>query len=608
MFTPRTFVEILDDMLAYVVANSEVDDVRVGSVVRTMLEACALEDDEQYFQMVQLLDLFNIANSTGSDLDRRLADYNLFREEAKSATCRVRVSDSTRVRSTLDQDILTGATTLQLITTNGFPTSGYPYTVRVGEGTANVEDVSVTNNNLSTGELTVSATANAHNAAELAVLVAGATARTINTGTQVLVPATVGSAQVLYTILEPGVIQAGNFRSNTMLVRAVSPGPGGNVGLNRIVRFSGSPPFTGALVTNVTAASGGTLRESDPQFRTRALNQLQSLARGTPRAVTAASLAVSDPATGQRVVSSSIIEDFSTNEVLLYIDDGTGFTPDYTTLPSSALSGSYLAGVSSVAVVDGSRFPDAGWLLIEEDGVNDGELVQYSTKPTVNSFTLTTNTTTPHAASSIVRFVHILTDSAEAGQRRFRLQKYPIVRDSERIYLLDGTNPWTLVPRTDYVLNKGTGELQFVSTSGVPVGSQLVVGYSYYTNLVQQVQKVLEGDRDDPVNFPGVKAAGIFLSVEAPIIRRITVRLSISAEPNFVEADLRAQVRDRVEQYIQSLGIGENVYKSRIIDEAHNVSGVRSVQVVVPTGNITILENELPVPYNALGTSLVSVL
>lgn len=607
MFTPRTFVEILDDMLAYVVANSEVDDIRVGSVVRTMLEACALEDDEQYFQMVQLLDLFNIATATGSDLDRRLADFNLFREDAKSATCRIRVSDSTRVRSTLDQDILVGATTLQLLTTNGFPTSGYPYLVRVGEGTPNVEDVSVTNNNLSTGELTVAPTANAHNAAEFVVLVAGATARTINTGTQVIVPATVGSPQVLYTILEPGVIQAGNFRSNTMLVRAVSAGTSGNVGVNRIVRFSGSPPFTGALVTNVTAAAGGASRETDAQFRTRALNQLQALSRGTPRAVTAASLAVSDPATGQRVVSSSIIEDYANNEVLLYIDDGTGFTPDYTTLPSSVTSAGYLAGVSSITVLDGSRFPDSGWLLIEDDGVNDGELVQYSTKSSVNSFTLTANTTLPHNVSSIVRFVHILTDSAEPGQRRFRLQKYPVVRDSERIYLLDGTNPWSLVPRTDYVLNKGTGELQFTSVSGVPASSQIVVSYSYYTNLVQQVQRVLEGDTTDPVNYPGVKAAGIFLSVEAPILRRITVRLSISAEPNFVEADLRTQVRDRVEQYIQSLGIGENVYKSRIIDEAHNVTGVRSVQVVVPSGNITILENELPVPYNSLGTSLVTV-
>ena len=51
-FQPRSFPQILAEMIAYVQSNTVVSDFNVGSVARTLLEAAALEDDEQYFQMV----------------------------------------------------------------------------------------------------------------------------------------------------------------------------------------------------------------------------------------------------------------------------------------------------------------------------------------------------------------------------------------------------------------------------------------------------------------------------------------------------------------------------------------------------------------------------
>lgn len=607
-FVPRTFVEILDDMLAYVVANSRVNDVRVGSVLRTMLEAAALEDDEQYFQMVQLLDMFNIANAVGADLDRRLADYNLFREPAKSSNVRIRISDGTRIRSTLDQDLPAGSTVLPLSNTNLFPTSGYPYTIRVGEGTVQVENLTVTNNNTSTNQLSLlNPTNQFHGATELVLLTAGAPARTINTGTQVQVPSTPGSLPITFTTTEPGVIQAGNFRSNEIRARAVTPGPEGNVAVGRITRFAGSPPFTGALVTNVTTAEGGTSEERDGAFRVRALNQLQSLSRGTPVAVQSATLSVTDPATGQRVVSASLVEDFDTNEVIVYIDDGTGFTPSYVSFPSNSLSAPVSIGDTVLALADGSAFPQVGWVIIEADGVNDPEVVQYVNKPTPNSLALATPLVSAHTGGSIVRNIRILTNAAEPGQRRFKVNNTPVVRSSERVYVTDNVSPWRVLDRSEYFLNKGTGDLQILSTAGLTAGSRLVINYAYYTNLVQQVQRVLEGDLDDAVNLPGIKAAGINMAVETPVIRRVTVRLSISAEVGFAESDLRDLVRQNVEGYISSLGIGEDVIRSRIIDVAHDVQGVRSVTVIAPTNSVTILENELSVPFDASGNSLVTV-
>jgi hypothetical protein len=57
-------------MIAYVQTRTAISDFNVGSVIRTVLEAAALEDDEQYFQMVQLLDLFSFMSAAGEDLDR----------------------------------------------------------------------------------------------------------------------------------------------------------------------------------------------------------------------------------------------------------------------------------------------------------------------------------------------------------------------------------------------------------------------------------------------------------------------------------------------------------------------------------------------------------
>ncbi len=104
-----------------------------------------------------------------------------------------------------------------------------------------------------------------------------------------------------------------------------------------------------------------------------------------------------------------------------------------------------------------------------------------------------------------------------------------------------------------------------------------------------------------------MKAAGVFASVETPIIKRITVNAAISADLGFVESDLVDLVRIAIENYIFSLGIGEDVILAEIICAAKGIDGVRDVTVSDPTRNITVLEDELPIPNNAAGDSLVTI-
>jgi hypothetical protein len=213
-----------------------------------------------------------------------------------------------------------------------------------------------------------------------------------------------------------------------------------------------------------------------------------------------------------------------------------------------------------------------------------------------------------YPSSSIVYAVETVTDAAEPAQQRFSLTRPPVVRGSDRIWVQTSPTSYDLLVRdTDYRINKGTGEFQLLDPGGAPGGARIVASYGYYVNLIAEVQKVLEGDLNNPVAYPGVKAAGIFLSVEAPILRRITVFAAITASTGFSEEVLRPLVQGTIQDYISSLKIGEDVIRSKIIDVAFNVPGVRDVTVTLPTGNIVVLENELATPFDAADETLVFV-
>jgi len=605
-FSPRSFPIILEDMIAYVRANSTLSDFTVGSMVRSILEAAAYEDDEQYFQMTQLLAAFSILNAKGNKLDRRMADYGLVRLRATKALVPVRFYDTSIITNRLATDVASGATSIELFNSSGFPTSGFPYTVRIGEGTTRLQDVVVTAHNTAARTLTLSApVANDLVVGDRVNLLTGAVARSIGRNTMVNAPATVTEASRIFSTTTAAFIAPGNFFSNEVFARATVSGSSANVGRGKVSQFSGAKPFQSAGVTNLKEATPGTDRESDADFLDRGLQQLQSLSRGTPLAIRSNSVGVTDPTTGQRTVSSNIVEDFANAEVLVYIDNGVGLVPSAQSLPSASIVGATLLGVTELPMSDTSDLPSVGTYLIES---GPAELVEVTSKDdSTNRLLLASGTTNIHSDSTTVSLVDVLVTSAEAGRRRFRLQNYPVVRGTERVYVDGGGGIGELTPGVDYVLNRGTGELQMSSTSGVAGGAIVFAQYSYYTNLIAEVQKVLEGDEDDANVYPGVKAGGIFLSVEAPTIRRISVTASISAKPGFVENTLRPLVQQEIEAYVSSRKLGEDVIISNMVSRALTVDGVLDIRVSSPTNNISVLENELPIARDSDGNSLVSI-
>jgi len=94
-FQPKTFEEILTRMVNRVVARTDLTDLNDGSSVKQVLAAAAREDDDQYFQMINLQDLFDLFKARGTDLDARAIEMtapsggNLVRQASRRATGQV---------------------------------------------------------------------------------------------------------------------------------------------------------------------------------------------------------------------------------------------------------------------------------------------------------------------------------------------------------------------------------------------------------------------------------------------------------------------------------------------------------------------------------------
>jgi uncharacterized phage protein gp47/JayE len=609
-FQPRTFEAIRDDMIAYVRLQTDLTDFEIGSVIRTIIEAAALEDDEQYFQMVQLLDAFRLSSASGSELDSRVAEFDIVRLQPASATADV------TIRGTVNVTIITaklgfnhafGALLLKLDDSSKFPTTGFPYTVRVGEGTVYVEDVAVTANDGVT-QLTLAAPGlvNAHTIGARASRVTGAN-RQLLPGIRVQVPATGSEQAVVFVTVESGTLIAGNYESTAIRARAEIPGTTGNIGANKITQFVGSPPFDGATVSNPNNAAGGRDLESDADLRDRARASIQSLSRATVLALRECVLGVFDAATGQRVTTANILEDFVANEVIVYVDDGTGFIPDTVVLAESTLSVAVTLPSLSLLLVDATGFPEEGFVMLSPEDLTQTEILPYaSVDHGSNSVTLTQTTAKTHNLGDSVLVVDVLSASAEDGERFFQAISFPIVRSTFRLWTKEGSSdPVLRIEGDDYILNRGTGQIEFII--GVAAGTLVVANYTYYTALIADVQKVIDGDLDDPTTFPGVRAAGIRVVVETPVIRRISVRASITAKQGFQESELAPLVQETVESYVNGLGIGDDFIVAEVVKRAMEVNGVGDIHVVLPTENLVVLENELARPVEIDGTSLVII-
>lgn len=321
-------------------------------------------------------------------------------------------------------------------------------------------------------------------------------------------------------------ISNGNTTSPNVTVSSDEAGERGNVSANQInVLVSSIPGVTGG--TNPVGFTNGRDRESDESFRTQKKLFVQALSRATPTAMRAFALRV-QLADGQRVRFAKLDEpNPPTGYDYLYIDDGTG------QLDSSANRNA----VSNDILVT-SALGDETDVFTSEKPIDDG---------IPSTVTLT-----------------------RSG------------------------SPSVLTRNTDYYLNASLGQITLNPSSALFPGGTLQAGdkiestYTHFVGLVRQVQRVLDGDPNNRLTYPGVRGGGVTTFVLPSRADEQYFEANASVASDFDAAATIASVKQAVSSYINELDIGENVIIAEIIERAMAVVGMRDFQITNYKGSTTV--------------------
>lgn len=101
--------------------------------------------------------------------------------------------------------------------------------------------------------------------------------------------------------------------------------------------------------------------------------------------------------------------------------------------------------------------------------------------------------------------------------------------------------------------------------------------YSYHTGLVGEVNRVLVGEPDDPVSYPGVTCASADLVVDGPRIRRTYFAVAVRLRRGYAPGDAQQAVRSAIVAAIHGRPHGQPIPISDLLTEAGRVQGVESV-------------------------------
>ena len=625
LFKSRTVEEILNDAINYVHYNTNLTDFNVGSVIRTILEAMALEDSDQYSQMEIILKSFFLEGASGSVLDDRAAQFDVSRKSAGPSSGNVLFMDTELRRSFLVQVASPGDLEVFVQDVGVFPSSNF--TVRLGEGTALVEDVTVSSVSTESNSLTLSTPViNDHEAASVAVdeidnrsnlvcLVTGEADRIIPSGITMRSKPTGSIGVVEAVTTTTGSLLNGNFVSSSVPIITTTLGRQSNLPERALNEISGGTPFNGATVVNLATISGGRNVESDQDLRKRISDKIAGLSAGTVRALKSALLDVSNEATSQSVQRVKIFEDFDNNVVNAYITDGSSdFIANTSNFASDTLSEDLKEQSSQLKLKSSTGFDSATkssrkYIIIDLTG-NSGKIyaTTYSAigsdeaQNSINDLFPITPENHTFAKDISVHQAEIISKSTEKARKYYFLDKFPLSEDAVYLYTSAGqaggdTYPalgvsTLLVENTDYIINRALGQIEFLEDKVPDEGSALLAVYEVFTGLVKSAQTTIDGSLEQFDLFPGVRSAGVQVRVLAAKTREINLTIELTVDTEITNSETASfLVSQFATSYINTLDVGSAVIMAEIIDRAMGVNGVTNIKII--QGDIPIAHDEV---------------
>lgn len=180
---------------------------------------------------------------------------------------------------------------------------------------------------------------------------------------------------------------------------------------------------------------------------------------------------------------------------------------------------------------------------------------------------------------------------ALGGEDFLYLDNPPVDIDSSTFTITSSTRG-ALTAGSTVFINPASGLLKF--TPALSAGEVITAAYTPFAGLIPVVQKVVDGDPDDRANFPGYRAAGALVRVLSPDVVTISVEavLTLTTGTDRPTAVVAAELV--VLDYINNLGISKDIIRNELIERLMGVDGVEDLELVSPSVNIVILDDQIP--------------
>lgn len=324
--TPKSYEQILGEMISTYLAKTGINDLNPGSAVLSFFETVAQSVSRASGDTFSILRDFSVDRATGEALKRIAAEENVAIEPARVATGTVTVTDSsfekisTKIYAGANSPNI-GSTIIKVSDASSFPSTGQIY---IGRGTPNIEGpisyVSVTSVGGYYEIQLATSTSKFHNISETVILAQGGV-RNILSGTPVKAPSSGGAPDISFVTTQSAIILDGENSISGVPVAALEPGNEGNVPSGAIKEIEGLA-FS-AVVTNPSPFTTGKNEDTDDEIRAKIKRARISRGLGTAIAVKNSVLGIQAPDENARIVSDEIFADESS--ATLYIDDGQGY-------------------------------------------------------------------------------------------------------------------------------------------------------------------------------------------------------------------------------------------------------------------------------------------
>lgn len=233
--------------------------------------------------------------------------------------------------------------------------------------------------------------------------------------------------------------------------------------------------------------------------------------------------------------------------------------------------------------------PDTGAMILYskavEDAINLGNVTLY-----IDDGTGYVETTTQITGENVTEgLAGPPPDSAVGGETRLYLDHCPIKLSAG--FVLTSSTRGILTLNVDYTVNPASGLIVF--NPALSAAEEVEADYYRYTGLVALAQQVVDGDPTDRVNYPGYRAAGVLVLVQAPQVIVQNVELTVTVLEGYDDTEVKAAVSEAIKTYINGLGISDDVLVSQIIAKSQAVIGVYNVVLTTPAADVVLLDDQL---------------